>query len=85
VGGKGKGASATGSGGLSNLELAAMAIAAAVTAANLYYCQPLVAARLVKVNRRDTRARDFGLWPMIGAVLSATCTLRSNTSLAEHC
>jgi hypothetical protein len=66
-----------------------MAIAAAVTAANLYYCQPLVAARqgqrLVKVNRRDTRARDFGLWPMIGAVLSATCTLRSNTSLAEHC
>jgi hypothetical protein len=30
-----------GSGGLSNLQLATMATAAAVTAANLYYCQPL--------------------------------------------
>ena len=31
-----------GSGGLSHLQLATMAIAAAVTAANLYYCQPLL-------------------------------------------
>jgi hypothetical protein len=31
-----------GSGGLNNLQLATMAIAAAVTAANLYYCQPLL-------------------------------------------
>jgi len=31
-----------GSGGLSNLQLATMAIVTAVTAANLYYCQPLL-------------------------------------------
>jgi hypothetical protein len=34
--------STAGSGGLSNLQLVTMAIAAAVTAANLYYCQPLL-------------------------------------------
>jgi predicted MFS family arabinose efflux permease len=42
--------------GLSNLQLATMAIAAAVTAANLYYCQPLLSqiARSLHMTARET-------------------------------
>src|SRR5713101_252706 len=45
-----------GSDGLSNLQLATMAIAAAVTAANLYYCQPLLSqiARSLHMTARET-------------------------------
>ena len=42
--------------GLSNLQLATMAIAAAVTVANLYYCQPLPSqiARSLHMTARET-------------------------------
>src|SRR5713226_5143711 len=45
-----------GSGGLSNLHLATMAIAAAVTAGNLDYCQPLLSqiARTLHMTARET-------------------------------
>src|SRR5260370_40121933 len=45
-----------GSGGLSNLQLATMAIVTAVTAANLYYCQPLLSqiARSLHMTARET-------------------------------
>src|SRR5260370_37436649 len=48
--------SSAGSGGLSKLQLATMAIAAAVTAANLYYCQPLLSqiARSLHMTARET-------------------------------
>jgi predicted MFS family arabinose efflux permease len=58
-----------GSGGLSNLQLAIMAIAAAVTAANLYYCQPLLSqiARSLHMNARETA--DIPMITQIGYAL----------------
>jgi predicted MFS family arabinose efflux permease len=54
-----------GSDGLSSLQLAAMALAAAVTAANLYYCQPL----LSQIARGlDMTAREAANIPMLTQV-----------------
>ena len=58
-----------GSGGLSNLQLATMAIAAAVTAANLYYCQPLLTdiARSLHMTARETA--DIPMLTQVGYAL----------------
>ncbi len=58
-----------GSGGLSNLQLATMAIAAAVTAANLYYCQPLLSdiARSLHMTARETA--DIPMLTQVGYAL----------------
>ena len=58
-----------GSDGLSNLQLATMAIAAAVTAANLYYCQPLLSqiARSLHMTARETA--DIPMLTQIGYAL----------------
>ncbi|HEY2487264.1 MAG TPA: MFS transporter [Candidatus Binataceae bacterium] len=58
-----------GSGGLSNLQLVTMAIAAAVTAANLYYCQPLLSqiARSLHMTARETA--DIPMLTQIGYAL----------------
>ncbi len=58
-----------GSGGLSNLQLAAMAIATAVTAANLYYCQPLLSqiARSLHMTARETA--DIPMFTQVGYAL----------------
>src|SRR5271170_830502 len=58
-----------GSGGLSNLQLATMAIAAAVTAANLYYCQPLLSdiARSLHTTARQTA--DIPMLTQVGYAL----------------
>src|ERR1700738_165293 len=57
------------SGGLSNLQLATMAIAAAVTAANLYYCQPLLSqiARSLHMTARETA--DIPMLTQVGYAL----------------
>jgi len=56
-------------GGLSNLQLATMAIAAAVTAANLYYCQPLLSqiARSLHMTARETA--DIPMLTQVGYAL----------------
>ena len=56
-------------GGLSNLQLATMAIAAAVTAANLYYCQPLLSqiARDLHMTVRETA--DIPMLTQVGYAL----------------
>src|SRR5712675_1833767 len=56
-------------GGLSNLQLATMAIAAAVTAANLYYCQPLLSqiARSLHMTVRETA--DIPMLTQVGYAL----------------
>jgi predicted MFS family arabinose efflux permease len=58
-----------GSGGLSNLQLATMAIAAAVTASNLYYCQPLLSqiARNLHMTARETA--DIPMLTQVGYAL----------------
>src|SRR5580704_4088528 len=58
-----------GSGGLSNLQLATMATAAAVTAANLYYCQPLLGqiARSLHMTTRGTA--DIPMLTQVGYAL----------------
>jgi predicted MFS family arabinose efflux permease len=58
-----------GSDGLSNLQLATMAIAAAVTAANLYYCQPLLSqiARSLDMTARETA--DIPMLTQVGYAL----------------
>jgi predicted MFS family arabinose efflux permease len=58
-----------GSGGLSNLQLATMAIAAAVTASNLYYCQPLLSqiARSLHMTARETA--DIPMLTQVGYAL----------------
>jgi predicted MFS family arabinose efflux permease len=58
-----------GSGALSNLQLVTMAIAAAVTAANLYYCQPLLSqiARSLHMTARETA--DIPMLTQIGYAL----------------
>jgi predicted MFS family arabinose efflux permease len=58
-----------GSGGLSNLQLATMATAAAVTAANLYYCQPLLSqiARSLHMTARETA--DIPMLTQVGYAL----------------
>ena len=58
-----------GSDGLSNLQLATMAIAAAVTAANLYYCQPLLSqiARSLHMTARETA--DIPMLTQVGYAL----------------
>jgi predicted MFS family arabinose efflux permease len=58
-----------GSGGLSNLQLATMAIAAAVTAANLYYCQPLLSqiGRGLHMTARETA--DIPMLTQVGYAL----------------
>jgi predicted MFS family arabinose efflux permease len=58
-----------GSDGLSNLQLATMAIAAAVTAANLYYCQPLLSqiARGLHMTARETA--DIPMLTQVGYAL----------------
>ena len=57
------------SGGLSNLQLVAMALAAAVTAANLYYCQPLLSqlARSLHMTARETA--DIPMLTQLGYAL----------------
>ena len=58
-----------GSGELSNLQLATMAIATAVTAANLYYCQPLLSqiARSLHMTARETA--DIPMLTQVGYAL----------------
>jgi predicted MFS family arabinose efflux permease len=58
-----------GSDELSNLQLATMAIAAAVTAANLYYCQPLLSqiARSLHMTARETA--DIPMLTQVGYAL----------------
>jgi predicted MFS family arabinose efflux permease len=58
-----------GSDGLSNLQLVTMAIAAAVTAANLYYCQPLLGqiARSLHMTARETA--DIPMLTQVGYAL----------------
>jgi predicted MFS family arabinose efflux permease len=58
-----------GSGGLSNLQLVTMAIAAAVTAANLYYCQPLLSqiGRSLHMTARETA--DIPMLTQVGYAL----------------
>jgi predicted MFS family arabinose efflux permease len=58
-----------GSGGLSSLQLATMALAAAVTAANLYYCQPLLSqiARSLHMTARETA--DIPMLTQVGYAL----------------
>jgi predicted MFS family arabinose efflux permease len=55
--------------GLSNVQLATMAIAAAVTAANLYYCQPLLSqiARSLHMTARETA--DIPMLTQVGYAL----------------
>src|ERR1700722_8187823 len=57
------------SGGLSNLQLATMATAAAVTAANLYYCQPLLSqiGRSLHMTARETA--DIPMLTQVGYAL----------------
>jgi predicted MFS family arabinose efflux permease len=58
-----------GSGGLRSLQLATMALAAAVTAANLYYCQPLLSqiARSLHMTARETA--DIPMLTQVGYAL----------------
>src|ERR1700720_4785540 len=57
------------SSGLSNLQLATMAIAAAVTVGNLYYCQPLLSqiARSLHMTARETA--DIPMLTQVGYAL----------------
>jgi predicted MFS family arabinose efflux permease len=57
------------SAGLSNPQLATMAVAAAVTAANLYYCQPLLSqiARTLHMSARETA--DIPMLTQVGYAL----------------
>src|ERR1700731_3601818 len=59
----------TDSSGLSNLQLAKMAIAAAVTVGNLYYCQPLLSqiARSLHMTARETA--DIPMLTQVGYAL----------------
>jgi predicted MFS family arabinose efflux permease len=58
-----------GSGGLSNLQLATMAIAAAVTAANLYYCQPLLSQIGGSLHMSVRETADIPMLTQIGYAL----------------
>ena len=64
------------SGGLSNLQLATMALAAAVAAANLYYCQPLLSeiARSLVTSARE--AADIPMLTQVGYSLGLLFFLR---------
>jgi predicted MFS family arabinose efflux permease len=58
-----------GAGGLSNLQLATMAIAAAVTAANLYYCQPLLSQIGGSLHMSVRETADIPMLTQIGYAL----------------
>ncbi len=58
-----------GAGGLSNLQLATMAIAAAVTAANLYYCQPLLSQIAGSLHMSVREAADIPMLTQVGYAL----------------
>jgi predicted MFS family arabinose efflux permease len=57
------------SGGLSNLQLATMAIAAAVAAANLYYCQPLLGQIARSLHMTARGAADIPMLTQVGYAL----------------
>ena len=63
------GPASAGADGLGNFQLATMAIAAAVTAANLYYCQPLLSdiARSLHLTARETA--DVPMLTQVGYAL----------------
>jgi predicted MFS family arabinose efflux permease len=58
-----------GSNGLSNLQLATMAIAAAVTAANLYYCQPLLSQIAHSLHMTARETADIPMLTQVGYAL----------------
>ncbi len=58
-----------GSDGLSNLQLATMAIAAAVTAANLYYCQPLLSQIAGSLHMTARETADIPMLTQVGYAL----------------
>jgi len=57
------------SGGLSNLQLAAMAIAAGATAANLYYCQPLLSQIALSLHMTPRETADIPMLTQVGYAL----------------
>src|SRR4029453_1686577 len=57
------------SGGLSNLQLAAMAIATAATAANLYYCQPLLSQIASSLHMTVRETADIPMLTQVGYAL----------------
>jgi predicted MFS family arabinose efflux permease len=58
-----------GSDGLSNLQLVTMAIAAAVTAANLYYCQPLLSQIAHSLHMTARETADIPMLTQVGYAL----------------
>ena len=56
-------------GGLSSLQLATMALAAAVTAANLYYCQPLLSEIARSLHMTAREAADIPMLTQVGYAL----------------
>lgn len=57
------------SGGLSNLQLGAMAIATAATAANLYYCQPLLSQIASSLHMTARETADIPMLTQVGYAL----------------
>jgi predicted MFS family arabinose efflux permease len=57
------------SGGLSHLQLATMAIAAAATAANLYYCQPLLSEIARSLHMTASATADIPMLTQVGYAL----------------
>jgi predicted MFS family arabinose efflux permease len=62
-------AASAGSDGLSNLQLATMAVAAAVTAANLYYCQPLLSQIAGSLHMTARETADIPMLTQVGYAL----------------
>ncbi len=58
-----------GSDGLSNLQLVTMAIAAAVTASNLYYCQPLLSQIAHSLHMTARETADIPMLTQVGYAL----------------
>jgi hypothetical protein len=58
-----------GSDGLSNLQLATMAIAAAATASNLYYCQPLLSQIAGSLHMTARETADIPMLTQVGYAL----------------
>ena len=63
------GPTSAGSDGLSNLQLATMAVAAAVTAANLYYCQPLLSQIAHDLHMTARETADIPMLTQVGYAL----------------
>src|ERR1700722_15231084 len=63
------GPTSAGSDGLSNLQLATMAVAAAVSAANLYYCQPLLSQIAGSLHMTARETADIPMLTQVGYAL----------------